>query len=171
MTKVKASTGVLLALFLFLDTFAQTGDVFETVVNSAEHSKFVKSLNASSLVNTLKTGGQLTVFAPTNEAFAKIPKGRMDTLFKPESKDILAGLVGYHVITGKFDAAALINAMKHGGGETQLLTISGKKLMVVLEGDKIKISDGANAIATVTAADIKATNGVVHVIDAVLIPK
>jgi uncharacterized surface protein with fasciclin (FAS1) repeats len=171
MQKVKGLLTGMLFLFFFFSANAQTGDVFETIVNSAEHSKLVKSLNASSLVNTLKTGGQLTVFAPTNEAFAKIPKTRLDSLFRPELKDVLSGIIGYHVVTGKFDAATLLNNIKHGGGETQLLTISGKKLLVVLEGDKIKISDGTNMIATVTAADMKATNGVVHVIDAVVMPK
>jgi uncharacterized surface protein with fasciclin (FAS1) repeats len=170
MTKVKFLLAGLVLLANFL-TNAQTGDVFEVIVQSPDHSRFVKSLNATSLVNTLKTGGQLTVFAPTNEAFAKISKGKLDSLFRPEYKDILSGVVGYHVVTGKFDAAALLDAMKHGGGETQLLTISGRKLLLVLEGDKIKISDGTNMLATVTTADIKGTNGMVHVIDAVVVPK
>jgi uncharacterized surface protein with fasciclin (FAS1) repeats len=170
--KVKGLLVIFFALiFNFFSASAQTGDVFEVIVSSPDHSKFVKSLNASSLVNTLKTGGQLTVFAPTNEAFGKISKGRLDSLLKPEMKDVLSGIVGYHVVTGKFDAATLINNMKHGGGETQLLTISGKKLLVVQEGDKIKISDGANMVATITTADIKGTNGIVHVIDAVVVPK
>lgn len=170
--KVKGLLALFFALgFNFLSVSAQTGDVFEVIVNSPDHSKFVKSLNASSLVNTLKTGGQLTVFAPTNEAFGKISKGRLDSLLKPEMKDVLSGIIGYHVVTGKFDAATLINNMKHGGGETQLLTISGRKLLVVQEGDKIKISDGNNMLATITTADIKGTNGIVHVIDAVVVPK
>lgn len=170
--KVKGLLALFFAVgFNFFNASAQTGDVFEVIVNSPDHSKFVKSLNASSLVNTLKTGGQLTVFAPTNEAFGKISKGRMDSLFRPEMKEALSAIVGYHVVTGKFDAATLLNNMKHGGGETQLLTISGRKLLVVLEGDKIKISDGSNMVATITTADIKGTNGIVHVIDAVVVPK
>jgi uncharacterized surface protein with fasciclin (FAS1) repeats len=167
---VQYATSIFLTMAICLHVGAQSGDVFEVAVNSADHSKFVKALNATSLVNTIK-GGTFTVFAPTNAAFAQIPKSRLDSLFKPEYRDMLSNIIGYHIVTGKFDAATLMAALKQGGGETSLLTITGKKLLVVMEGDKIKLSDGLKTVATVTVADVKASNGVLHVIDAVVIPK
>jgi uncharacterized surface protein with fasciclin (FAS1) repeats len=162
-------TGLLL-LFSVV-TKAQAADVFEVIVNSADHSKFVKSLNVSSLVNTLKTGSELTVFAPNNNAFSKISKSKMDSLLLPQSKDILSGIIGFHIVSGRFDTAKLIDNMKRNGGEMQLLTITGRKLTVLLEGEIIKVSDGTKAVGAVTTPDLKANNGVVHVIDAVVLPQ
>jgi len=123
------------------------------------------------LVTTLKSAGPFTVFAPTNAAFAKLPEGTVATLLKPENKAQLAKILTYHVVSGNLDANAVIAAIKAGNGTASVTTVSGGKLSVKLSGGKVVITDEKGGMATVVAADLKGSNGVVHVIESVVLPK
>ena len=123
------------------------------------------------MVTTLKSKGPFTVFAPTNDAFVKLPAGTVDNLLKPENKAKLAGILTYHVVAGDLDAKSVLAAIKKGGGKVVLTTVAGGKLTAAVVKGKVVLTDEKGDKATVTATDLKATNGVIHVIDAVLLPK
>ncbi len=154
-----------------LTSFAQPKDVVDIAIGSADHTTLVAAVKAADLVATLKGKGPFTVFAPTNAAFDKLPAGTVTNLLKPESKSQLAKILTYHVVAGNLDAAAVIKAIKGANGKAVLTTVSGGKLTASLEGDKVKLTDEAGNAGYVIAADLKGSNGVVHVIDAVVLPK
>jgi uncharacterized surface protein with fasciclin (FAS1) repeats len=145
-------------------------DIVDVAAGSKDHTTLVAALKAAGLVETLKGAGPFTVFAPTNEAFAKLPAGTVDNLLKPESKAQLTGILTYHVVAGNLDAAAIMAAIKKGGGKVTLTTVAGGKLTAVIENGKVVLTDDAGGKSTVTATDLKASNGVIHVIDTVLLP-
>ncbi len=146
------------------------GDIVDVAAGSADHTTLVAAVKAAGLVATLKSAGPFTVFAPTNDAFAKLPAGTVDNLLKPENKATLVKILTYHVVKGKLDAAAVIAAIKKGNGKAVLTTVQGEKLTAMLADGKVVITDAKGGKSTVTATDLKASNGVIHVIDTVLMP-
>jgi uncharacterized surface protein with fasciclin (FAS1) repeats len=152
-------------------TFAQKSDVVDIAISSKDHTTLVAAVSAADLVATLKTAGPFTVFAPANAAFAKLPEGTVATLLKPENKATLAKILTYHVVAGNLDAAAVVAAIKAGKGKAVVTTVSGGKLTVSLSGTKVMLTDETGATAFVTTADLKGSNGVIHVIDSVVMPK
>lgn len=146
-------------------------NIIENAVNSKDHTTLVAAVKAGGLVDTLSGAGPFTVFAPTNDAFAKLPKGTVDTLLKPKNKDQLVKVLTYHVIAADAMSDAIIKMVKDDGGKHEVTTVSGGKLWISSEGDKIMITDESGQTANVTMADVKQSNGVIHVIDTVLLPK
>lgn len=147
-----------------------TKNIVENAVNSQDHTTLVAAVKAAGLVDTLEGPGPFTVFAPTNEAFAKLPAGTVDTLLKPENKDQLVKILTYHVVAGKVSSKELIKLIKQGGGKATLKTVSGGTLTASLRGGKVVLTDEKGGVATVTIADVYQSNGVIHVVDAVLLP-
>ncbi|WP_022971737.1 fasciclin domain-containing protein [Xanthomonas maliensis] len=145
-------------------------DIVDNASQSKDHTTLVAAVKAAGLVDTLKGPGPFTVFAPTNAAFAALPAGTVDTLLKPESKPTLTKVLTYHVVPGKVDAASLIAKIKAGGGSTTLTTVQGEPLTAKLNGKKVTLTDTKGNTATVTTADVMQSNGVIHVIDKVLMP-
>ena len=146
-------------------------DIIDNAVNSKDHTTLVAAVKAAGLVETLKGKGPFTVFAPTNDAFAKLPAGTVETLVKPESKATLTKILTYHVVAGKYDAKSLMSQAKKKGGKATLKTVSGGELTVWMKDGKVGITDEKGGTAWVTIADVKQSNGVIHVIDTVLMPK
>jgi uncharacterized surface protein with fasciclin (FAS1) repeats len=140
-------------------------------VNSADHTTLVAAVKAAGLVDTLKGAGPFTVFAPTNEAFAKLPAGTVDTLLMAENKAMLTKVLTYHVLAGKFDSKAIAKKIKAGGGKAHFKTVSGGTLWAWMSGDKLTLTDEKGGTSTVTIADVYQSNGVIHVVDTVLMPK
>jgi uncharacterized surface protein with fasciclin (FAS1) repeats len=148
-----------------------TKDIIDNAVNSKDHTTLVAAVKAAGLVDTLKGPGPFTVFAPTNEAFAALPAGTVDTLLKPENKPTLTKILTYHVVAGKVDAASLLKAIAAGGGKATLTTVSGGKLVATVVGGMVVVTDENGGMAHVTIADVMQSNGVIHVVDKVLLPK
>ena len=146
-------------------------DIIDNAVNSKDHTTLVAAVKAAGLVDTLKSAGPFTVFAPVNAAFAALPAGTVDTLLKPESKGMLTGILTYHVVSGKMDAAALTKAIAAGGGKATLKTVAGGNLTAMAAGGGVTITDEKGGTAKVTIADVYQSNGVIHVVDKVLLPK
>ncbi|MCX2478802.1 fasciclin domain-containing protein [Pedobacter sp. MC2016-15] len=147
-----------------------TKDIVDNAVNSKDHTTLVAAVKAAGLVETLKSKGPFTVFAPTNAAFDKLPAGTVETLVKPENKATLTKILTYHVVAGKMDAKTIAKAIKAGNGKAELTTVSGGKLWAAMEGDKLVLTDEKGGTATVTIANVMQKNGVIHVIDTVLMP-
>jgi uncharacterized surface protein with fasciclin (FAS1) repeats len=147
-----------------------TKNIVENAVNSQDHTTLVAAVKAAGLVDTLEGPGPFTVFAPTNEAFAKLPAGTVDTLLKPENKDALVKVLTYHVVAGKITAKGLKKQIKAGGGKAVLKTVQGGSLTATLQGGKIVLTDEKGGTSTVTIADVFQSNGVIHVVDSVLLP-
>ena len=145
-------------------------DIVDTAVNSKDHTTLVAAVKAADLVGTLKSPGPFTVFAPTNTAFAALPAGTVDTLLKPENKPTLTKVLTYHVVPGRMDAAALTSAINAGGGKAMLKTASGGTLTATLSGGKVVVTDAKGGSASVTIANVYQSNGVIHVVDKVLLP-
>ena len=145
-------------------------NIIENAVNSKDHTTLVAAVKAAGLVETLQGAGPFTVFAPTNEAFAKLPKGTVDNLVKPENKATLTKILTYHVVSGKFDAAAIAALIKAGGGKAELKTVSGGTLTAMMKGSKLVLTDEKGGMSTVTIKNVNQSNGVIHVIDTVLMP-
>jgi uncharacterized surface protein with fasciclin (FAS1) repeats len=145
--------------------------IVDNAVNSKDHTTLVAAVKAAGLVDTLQGPGPFTVFAPTNAAFAALPPGTVDTLLKPENKSKLTQVLTYHVIAGKLDTAALDKQIKAGGGKTMLKTVEGETLTVMGDGQKLKIMDEKGGTAQITVADVYQKNGVIQVVDKVLLPK
>ena len=162
---------LLIALVSSFSAFSQGKDVVDIAVGSTDHTTLVAAVKAADLVATLKSEGPFTVFAPTNAAFDKLPEGTVASLLKPENKAQLAKILTYHVVSGNLDASAVLDAIKKGDGKVVLTTVSGGKLTATLDMGKVKLTDEAGNSAFVTAADLKGTNGVIHVIDSVVLPK
>jgi uncharacterized surface protein with fasciclin (FAS1) repeats len=145
-------------------------NIIENAVNSADHTTLVAAVQAAGLVDTLSGEGPFTVFAPTNDAFAKLPAGTVETLLLPENKDQLTKILTCHVVAANAMAGDIVKMIGDGGGMHTVGTVGGCDFTVMLEGDAVKIKDGMGNIATVTIADVKQSNGVIHVIDTVLLP-
>lgn len=146
-------------------------NIVENAVNSKDHTTLVAAVKAAGLVETLQGSGPFTVFAPTNAAFNKLPKGTVDTLLKPENKKMLQDVLKYHVVAGKWSAADVARAIKAGNGKAEVKTVQGGKLWLMMEGKNVVIKDEKGGMATVTIADVNQSNGVIHVIDTVLMHK
>jgi len=147
-----------------------TKDIVDNAVNSKDHTTLVAAVKAAGLVETLKSAGPFTVFAPTNEAFAKLPEGTVPTLLKAENKALLTKVLTYHVVAGRVSAADLVAKIKAGGGKAELKAVSGGTLTAMLEGDKVYLVDEKGGKSWVTIADVFQKNGVIHVVNAVLMP-
>lgn len=148
-----------------------TKNIIENAVNSADHTTLVAAVKTAGLVETLSGKGPFTVFAPVNSAFDKLPKGTVEMLLKPENKKMLQGILTYHVVAGKMNASDIAKAIKAGGGKATLTTVQGGKLMAMMDGKKLVLTDETGAKSTVTIADVNQSNGVIHVVDSVLMHK
>jgi uncharacterized surface protein with fasciclin (FAS1) repeats len=146
-------------------------DIIDNAVNSKDHTTLVAAVKAAGLVQTLKGPGPFTVFAPTNEAFAALPAGTVDTLLKPENKPALTKVLTYHVVAGKMDSAALTKAIDAGNGKATLTEVSGGTVTATRSGSMIMLTDESGGMAHVTIPDVVQSNGVIHVVDKVLLPK
>ena len=145
-------------------------DLVDNAVNSKDHTTLVAAVKAAGLVETLKGPGPFTVFAPTNAAFAALPAGTVDTLLKPENKGTLTAVLTYHVVPGNLDAKALAAKVKAGKGSAALTTVQGETLTVRAAGGGVTVTDAKGNVAKVTIADVRQKNGVIHVVDKVLMP-
>lgn len=148
----------------------KTKNIVENAVNSADHTTLVAAVKAAGLVDTLASAGPFTVFAPVNSAFEKLPAGTVETLLKPENKATLTKILTYHVVAGNLDSSAVIKAIKKGNGKAELTTVAGGKITAMLEGKKVVIMDEKGGKSYVTIADVRQSNGVIHVVDSVLLP-
>ena len=146
-------------------------NIVQNAVNSKDHTTLVAAVKAAGLVETLSSAGPFTVFAPTNEAFNMLPKGTVETLVKPENKATLTGILTYHVVSGKLSSKDLMKMVKAGNGTAQLTTVAGGKLWVMKKGGKLWIKDEKGGVAQITIKDVNQSNGVIHVINKVLMPK
>jgi uncharacterized surface protein with fasciclin (FAS1) repeats len=146
------------------------GDVVDTAIGSQDHTTLVAAVKAAGLVDTLKGPGPFTVFAPTNAAFAKLPAGTVDTLLKPENKAMLSGILTYHVVAGRVMAKDVIGLIKKGKGKAEVKTVAGGTLTATLEGGSVILTDAKGNKAKVVTTDLASTNGVIHVIDSVVLP-
>ena len=145
-------------------------DIIDNAMNSKDHTTLVAAVKAAGLVDTLKGKGPFTVFAPTNAAFDKLPAGTVDTLLKPENNAMLTKILTYHVVAGKYDSKKLMAAIKKGNGKTTLKTVSGGTLTAMMSGSSIVLTDEKGGTSTVTIPDVMQSNGVIHVVDTVLMP-
>ena len=147
-----------------------TKDIVDNAVNSKDHTTLVAAVKAAGLVETLKSAGPFTVFAPTNAAFDKLPVGTVETVLKPENKSMLTKILTYHVVAGKMTSKDVAKAIKAGNGKAELTTVSGGKLWASMEGTKLVLTDEKGGKSTVTIANVMQKNGVIHVVDTVLMP-
>jgi len=145
-------------------------NIVQNAVNSDDHTTLVAAVKAAGLVDTLEGPGPFTVFAPTNEAFAKLPAGTVETLLKPENKEMLTKILTYHVVSGKMDSKDIAAAIKAGMGKAELNTVSGGKLWASMQGKDLILTDEKGDKSKVTIANVEQSNGVIHVIDTVLLP-
>ncbi len=171
-----------LTLFIGATSFAQktsmvggaemypNKNIVENAVNSKDHTTLVAAVKAGDLVETLQGDGPFTVFAPTNAAFDNLPEGTVATLLKPENKKALQGVLTYHVVAGKMTAKDIMKAIKKGKGKATLTTVNGQKLSAMMVGKDVKVMDASGNTATVTIANVMQSNGVIHVLDTVLLP-
>ncbi|MDQ3017510.1 MAG: fasciclin domain-containing protein [Bacteroidota bacterium] len=184
MNKLFKTTAIILALLTSINIYAQMGNtvnvggeamypkknIVENAVNSKAHTTLVAAVQAAGLVETLKSAGPFTVFAPVNDAFENLPAGTVETLLKPENKKALTNVLTYHVVSGSYDYEALAAMIKKG--DTKLATVSGGSLWIYQNGShNIAIKDESGNWANITTYDVTQSNGVIHVIDAVLLPK
>ena len=181
--KFRIATVAVLAASLAIPAFAQTVQVggqpmfpsktiVANAVNSSDHTTLVAALKAAGLVDTLNGPGPFTVFAPVNAAFAALPAGTVDTLLKPENKPMLTKVLTYHVLSGSYDSAKLRQLIKAGNGEAMLKTVAGDTLTFAMNGPtNITVRDGKGGVADITIADVRQSNGVIHVVDHVLLPR
>ena len=147
-----------------------TKTIVDNAMNSADHTTLVAAVKAAGLVDTLNGKGPFTVFAPTNAAFEQLPAGTVDDLLKPENKSMLTKVLTYHVVAGKYDSKALASLIAKGKGKAQLKTVSGGILWAMMDGSNIVLRDEKGGTSTVTTADVYQSNGVIHVVNMVLMP-
>lgn len=145
-------------------------DIVDNAVNSKDHTTLVTAVKSAGLVETLKSAGPFTVFAPTNAAFDKLPAGTVETVLKPENKALLTKILTYHVVAGKMTGKEIAAAIKAGGGKAELTTVAGGKLWASMNGKDLILTDEKGGMAKVTIANVMQSNGVIHVIDTVLMP-
>ena len=148
----------------------RTKDIVDNAVNSTDHTTLVAAVKAADLVATLKSKGPFTVFAPTNAAFDALPAGTVNTLLKPENKALLAKILTYHVVAGNMDSKAIMKAIKKGKGMATLKTVSGGTLTAKMDGKTLVLTDEKGGMSRVTIANVRQSNGIIHVIDTVLLP-
>jgi uncharacterized surface protein with fasciclin (FAS1) repeats len=181
MKKLIISALALVAIAIAPNTYAQTKmvggaamyptkNIVENAVNSKDHNTLVAAVKAAGLVETLEGTGPFTVFAPTNEAFDKLPAGTVDNLVKPENKATLTKILTYHVVAGRLSAADLMEKIKAGMGKAELKTVQGETLTVMQQGKKLYLVDAKGGKSWITIADVFQSNGVIHVVNAVLMP-
>jgi uncharacterized surface protein with fasciclin (FAS1) repeats len=183
MNAVKFCGITLLALLLTNATFAQektvqvggaamypSKNIVENAVNSKDHTTLVAAVKAAGLVETLESAGPFTVFAPTDEAFKMLPAGTVESLVKPENKATLTGILTYHVVSGRLDSKTLMSMIKAGNGTAELKTVAGGKLWVMMKGKHLWLKDEKGGMAEITIKDVYQSNGVIHVVDHVLMP-
>ncbi len=150
----------------------RTKNIVDNAMNSADHTTLVAAVKAAGLVETLKGKGPFTVFAPTNAAFEKLPAGTVETLVKPENKATLTGILTYHVVAGRYDSKKLAKLIRQGGGTARLTTVAGGTLLARMNGaGGISLTDEKGGVSNVTTADVYQSNGVIHVVDTVLMPR
>lgn len=149
----------------------QTPNIVEVAVGNENFSTLVAAVTAAGLVETLSGDGPFTVFAPTNDAFAMLPEGTVATLLLPENLDMLMSILTYHVVSGKFDAAAVVAAIQANDGAFEVTTVQGGLLIASLDGENVILTDEKGTISTVVIADVAASNGVIHAINTVVMPK
>jgi len=149
----------------------KTKDIVDNAVNSADHTTLVAAVKAAGLVETLKGKGPFTVFAPVNSAFDKLPAGTMEALLKPENKAMLTKVLTYHVVSGNFDSKEIAKSIKKGNGKAEFTTVAGGRLWASMDGDSMILWDERGGRSTVTIADVRQSNGIIHVIDSVVLPK
>ncbi len=183
MKKILILTIALAASAISTTTFAQstkmvggaemypTKDIVDNAVNSKDHTTLVAAVQAAGLVETLKSAGPFTVFAPTNAAFNKLPEGTVGTLVKPENKAMLTKILTYHVLAGRYSADDIAKAIKAGKGTAEFSTVSGGKIWAMMKGKNLILKDETGASSMVTIGDVFQKNGVIHVIDSVVMPK
>jgi uncharacterized surface protein with fasciclin (FAS1) repeats len=147
-----------------------TKNIVENAINSKDHTTLVAAVQAAGLVDTLKGAGPFTVFAPVNNAFAALPAGTVDTLLKPENKAMLTKILTYHVLAGSYSSKDIVKAIKKGNGKAEFTTVAGGKLWAMLDGNSVILTDEKGGRSRVTIADVRQSNGVIHVVDAVLLP-
>ena len=145
-------------------------NIVQNAVNSKDHTTLVAAVKAAGLVETLSSAGPFTVFAPTNEAFNMLPKGTVETLLKPENKAMLTGILTYHVVSGRLSSADLMKMIKEGNGTATLTTVAGGKLWVMKKGKMLMVKDEKGSVSTITIKDVNQSNGVIHVVNKVLLP-
>ncbi len=182
-TKIISAAALVVAMFFGTTSNAQKNpmvggaamyankNIVENAMNSKDHTTLVAAVKAAGLVETLQSKGPFTVFAPTNAAFDKLPKGTVETLLKPENKKMLQSILTYHVVAGKMDSKAIAAAIKKGKGMAVLTTVEGGKLIAMMDGKKLVLKDEKGNKSTVTIADVYQSNGVIHVVDSVVMPK
>ncbi|MBU2929036.1 fasciclin domain-containing protein [Winogradskyella psychrotolerans] len=146
-------------------------DIISNAVNSKDHTTLVAAVKAADLVETLQGDGPFTVFAPTNAAFDKLPEGTVAMLLKPENKGKLQSVLTYHVIAGDFSGKAIMKAIKKGGGQASFKTVNGAMITAMMDGKSLVLKDASGHMSVVTIADVNQSNGVIHVIDTVVLPK
>ena len=147
-----------------------TKDIVDNAVNSKDHTTLVAAVKAAGLVETLKSAGPFTVFAPTNAAFDKLPAGTVESLIKPENKATLTKILTYHVLAGRYSMADIVAKIKAGKGKAEFKTVSGGTLTAMLKGKKIYLTDEKGNKSWITIADVFQKNGVIHVVNTVLLP-
>lgn len=178
-SKILSAAALALSLMAGSASFAQnkmvggaemypTKNIVENAMNSKDHTTLVAAVKAAGLVETLQGKGPFTVFAPTNAAFDKLPKGTVDKLLKPENKKMLQDVLKYHVVSGKWSTADIAAAIKKGKGTAEVTTVEGGKLWLMMDGKELWIKDEKGGKAKVTIADVNQSNGVIHVVDTVL---
>jgi len=160
-----------IAALVGVSTLANAQTIVDAAVGSKDHTTLVAAVKAAGLVETLSGTGPFTVFAPVNSAFDKLPAGTVDFLLKPENKAMLTAVLTYHVVAGNIMAADVLKAIEAGGGKAVLTTVQGAKLTATIEDGKVILIDGKGGKSTVVATDIKGSNGVIHVIDTVVLPQ
>lgn len=182
-TKILSAAVFAIAMMLGTSSYAQktvtvggapmysSKNIIENAVNSKDHTTLVAAVKAAGLVETLQGKGPFTVFAPTNAAFDKLPKGTVETVLKPENKKMLQGILTYHVVAGKWSAANVVAGIKKGNGKYEAKTVQGGKLTFMMKGRDIIVMDEKGGTAKITITDVNQSNGVIHVIDTVLMHK
>jgi uncharacterized surface protein with fasciclin (FAS1) repeats len=169
--KIKSIALTLFAALAISFSANAQNTIVDVAVGSADHTTLVAAVKAADLVATLQSAGPFTVFAPTNAAFGKLPEGTVETLLKAENKATLAKILTYHVVAGNLNAAAVVKAITDANGSLSIQTVSGGTLVASLKDGKVILTDENGGVSTVVAADLGASNGVIHVIDTVVLPK
>lgn len=170
MKNIKILLGAAILLFAGAKSIAQTDNIVGVAVNNENFSTLVTVVKAAELVETLSSEGPFTVFAPTNDAFAKLPEGTVTSLLKVESSETLTAILTYHVVAGKYGAEDVINAINGNEGSFTVSTVQGNEITLTLENDKVVLTDANGGKATVIMADVQASNGIIHAIDSVVMP-
>ena len=168
---LRTAAAALLIAIPSIATSAPKGNIIAAAQTSPDHKTLVAAIKAAKLVDDLASKGPLTVFAPTDAAFAELPAGTVDTLLKPENRDQLVKILTYHVVPGQFTAAAILQLINQGGGSATLTTLEGSTLTATLQDGKVVVTDESGGSATVVTADLMQSNGVIHVTDGVFLPK